>query len=169
MHMICTYWHLFQKASSQLFSFFWQQYRSCHSVANEEVTMTIRNNTRQITTKYSLEKELTKTKQEKTRQKKTEKWYSMKTSPLLPTVEKKSLWQFKRYVELFTVIQNTYSFHHFYWSLSSETLPSFNSLKVSIVSSQCNYVLRINSYNKHQLLTHTTFTGNIMLYVCCTN
>jgi len=53
--------------------------------------MTIRNNTRQITTKYSLEKELTKTKQEKTRQKKIEKWYSMKTSPLLPTVEKKSL------------------------------------------------------------------------------
>jgi hypothetical protein len=50
----------------------------CHHQQGDSDNM---NKTRQITTKYSLQKELTKIKQDK----KNENWYSMKASPLLPT------------------------------------------------------------------------------------
>ena len=80
--------------------------QSCHSVTTNVVTLTIQYKTRQITIKYSLQKELTKTKHDKTK-KKSANWYITKTSPLLPTAEKKNpcdgsrgMWNYSRYFKI---------------------------------------------------------------------
>jgi len=155
MHLICTYWHLFQKVSSQMFSFFWQQYRSCHSVTAGKVTLTILH-THPDKLQPNTASNKKWTKQELKKVKTCTAWRLVHYCQLQkknPCDSSRGMQNYSRHVEILT-----------HSTISSGALVQKHcqvlTLQMSVLFAHSAIVLRTNIYNKLQLFTHTTFNWN---------